>query len=316
MASEMDDTICHWMRPAARLRVHGEDAAAFLQGQFSNDLCRRDEHPATYGLWLNHKGRVLADSHVLQRGPSLFEIVSLTSPAALIRERLEAYIVADDVVVEDRTEGFAAVVLAGPGATTLVHKLGAEGAGAHRFVDLGDAVVLPARGGSHTLVCSSSETTRWGGALRDAGVREVGSSELAWHRVAAGVPSVPDELGPEDLPMEGGLEHDAISFTKGCYLGQEVMARLHNLGQVRRQLFVVRLDPTGVLAPKGAALHVGGQKVGELRVACPSPRPGVYPALGLAMLQVQATRPGMALALEPHGVAQVIVERLAEGSTA
>lgn len=311
--------MCHWTQPAARLRIQGEDAAAFLQGQFSNDLRRPEPCPATYGLWLNHKGRVLADSHVLQRAPSVFEVVSRSSPASLIRERLEAYIIADDVAVDDVTAGCAAAIVAGPGTTALVRKLGASGAGPREYAEVGGALVIPARcalGEAFLVLCSPEQSTTWRESLRQSGVREIGASELEWHRVAAGVCRVPDELGPDDLPMEGGLEHDAISFTKGCYLGQEVMARLHNLGQVRRRLFVVRLDGCESGTTKGVALYLGDQKVGELRAAWPAPRAGIEPALGLAMVQVHAVRPGAILAPEPGGAPCVHVERLAEGRQA
>ncbi len=82
-------------RGAAWLRVSGEDALAFLQGQLTQEL-RPDRAPAVnYGLWLNQKGRVLADSHVLRMGDGTFGLSSAESPAESIKERLEAYIKAE-----------------------------------------------------------------------------------------------------------------------------------------------------------------------------------------------------------------------------
>src|SRR5882757_371348 len=87
-------------RPETLLRVTGEDAFGFLQGQFTNEL-RQPPGNATYGLWLNQKGKILADSHVLRVAEKEFLIASVAAPVAVIRQRLEDYIVADDVVLTD-----------------------------------------------------------------------------------------------------------------------------------------------------------------------------------------------------------------------
>lgn len=310
ITKKMDDTVFQVFRPAARLRVTGEDAATFLQGQFSNDLRRAEPDPATYGLWLNHKGRVLADSLVLQRGPNDFEVISPNSPAATIRERLETYIIADDVSVADATEGCAGLTIDGEGSAAALGSLGIEGPAPRQFVDRDGLCVLPARcggGPSWMVVGEAARINEARAKLAAAGAREVGAEVLARRRIAAGIPSVPDELGPDDLPNEGGLERDAISYTKGCYLGQEVMARLHNLGQVRRRLFVVRIEagePPVVRTP----LFQAEQKVGELRAAVALEHGGW---IGLAMLSTHRVAPGAEVALPPGEAARVRVEALA-----
>lgn len=314
LTSEMDETTFHRAAPAARLRVTGSDAATFLQGQFSNDLRRTEERPATYGLWLNHKGRLLADSHVLQHGPNEFEIVSRTSPATVIRQRLESYIIADDVAVEDVTAGCAGVVLIGSGACAIASAVGFRDLRRGGFAEVGEKLLLPARcdtAASWFILGSDVAIASVVDELRRLGVPEAHVAMLDRARIAAGIPVVPDELGPEDLPMEGGLEHDAISFTKGCYLGQEVMARLHNLGQVRRRLFVVAFEARAGLPPKGTALFSNAQKVGEIRAAVAADDRGG--AIGLAMLQSHAVQAGAGLGLDPSGSAWIRVERLAEG---
>src|ERR1700752_2733920 len=102
-------------RPGAVMRVTGEDAFSFLQGQFTNEL-RQGTGSVTYGLWLDQKGKVLADSHVLRLSENEFLLVSMNSPADLIRRRLEDYIVADDVALADETAGTHGMVLLGAGA--------------------------------------------------------------------------------------------------------------------------------------------------------------------------------------------------------
>ncbi|MBE2215647.1 MAG: folate-binding protein YgfZ [Opitutaceae bacterium] len=313
-ASEMEDTLYHRTTLAARLRVTGSDAATFLQGQFSNDLRRAEPGPATYGLWLNHKGRALAESHVLQLGANEFEVVSLTSPADTIRVRLESYVIADDVVVEDQTPGSAALLIVGAGAGEAVRLLGMAVPAARCFAVAGDLTLIPARMAAASSWCvfgPAALIDDAAGKLTRHGARGVERAVLDRGRIAAGVPVVPDELGSDDLPMEGGLEHDAISFTKGCYLGQEVMARLHNLGQVRRRLFIVTAEAGVGLPAKGTVLYAGSQKVGEIRAAVAAGTEGG--AIGLAMLQTHAVDSGTRLGLEPSGPASVRVERRAEG---
>jgi hypothetical protein len=104
------------------------------------------------------------------------------------------------------------------------------------------------------------------------------------------VPAIPGEFGPQDLPQEAGLETSAISFTKGCYLGQEVMARLHAMGQVRRRL--VRVGGPGPAPARNVELRQNEKRVGELRAAADDGQGGW---LGLAMLNLLGLDPATAL---------------------
>src|SRR4051794_18742813 len=100
-------SVFRW-KPACWLRVTGEDAFTFLQGQFTNDLRELERSAAVYGLWLTLKGKVLADSFILKaQAPAGFWIGSYFSPAAVIQQRLDSYIIADDVQIEDVTGEWA-----------------------------------------------------------------------------------------------------------------------------------------------------------------------------------------------------------------
>lgn len=152
----------------------------------------------------------------------------------------------------------------------------------------------PIRGGvGETFVLVGDEATlrTCKAKLDSAGFIEASAAEAEERRIRAGIPAVPVDLGPADLPQEGGLENVAISFTKGCYLGQEVMARLKNLGQVRRRLHVVR--GPGMPPPPAAALFQGGRRVGEIRSSTPT-RDGF---VALAMLALGNSEPGTALSV-------------------
>ena len=116
-----------------------------------------------------------------------------------------------------------------------------------------------------------------------------------------GIPAVPADVGPGDLPNEGGLDVGAVSYTQGCYLGQEVMARLKSMGQVRRRLLRVAGEASEV-PPLPAQLFTGERKIGELRSAVPD---GAGGFVGLAMLSLLHLPLDGGLALAPGGTAVV-----------
>jgi folate-binding protein YgfZ len=121
------------------------------------------------------------------------------------------------------------------------------------------------------------------GALT-AELGELREEELVRGRIAAGVAAIPGEFGAQDLPQEAGLEEVAISFTKGCYLGQEVMARLHAMGRVRRRL--VRVAGEGAAPASGGGLfatEAAGKALGDLRAAVDDGQGGW---IGLAMVNL------------------------------
>ncbi|QYM79366.1 folate-binding protein [Horticoccus luteus] len=244
-----------WWQPRAWLRAEGEDAASFLQGQFTNDLRNSDER-GVYGLWLNQKGKVVADSFVLrgaERGA--WGIGSYFSAGETIRERLEAYVIADDVTLIDETSGWRGVTLGGRTEEWGEVSERLRGAGAW---------ALRARRGA-------GEWSEWAfpaGMQADveawcADAEVLTEQQMERLRIEAGIPAIPRDVGATDLPNEAGLEKVAISYTKGCYLGQEVMARLKAMGQVRRRVRRVHGDGPVPVAP--TPLWQGERAVGELR---------------------------------------------------
>ncbi|MBC7368092.1 MAG: folate-binding protein YgfZ [Undibacterium sp.] len=274
----------------ALLRVTGEDAATFLQGQFTNELRNLKTGGAVYGLWLNQKGKVVADSFVIAgaAGGGFF-IVSYFCEAAGLQQRLEDYIIADDVAVEDLTKDWTGVSLVGEGAAAWsagqVNQPGMRFAGRRT------------KGENVEWIFPRAELAAVRAQL--VGFTEIGCEELARVRIEAGIPAVPADIGAGDLPGEGGLEGETISYTKGCYLGQEVMARLKSMGQVRRRL--KRVGGRGEAPQAPAALWQGGRQVGELRSAAKKENGFV----GLAMLSLVNFQPEQALALTTGGAAEI-----------
>jgi len=279
-------------KTSAMLRVTGGDAANFLQGQFTNDLRGLATGGAVYGLWLNQKGKVVADSFVIAGSlPGEFWIVSYHALADALRSRLEEYIIADEVAVEDLTAEWTGLTLIGAGVVgwfTQTPRVGLSFSGR--------------RTSGETLdwIFPCSELTNVRAQLADWS--EIDGLVMERRRIAAGIPAVPADIGLADLPGEGGLEASTISYTKGCYLGQEVMARLKSMGQVRRRLHRVR--GPGAVPQVTAALWQGERQVGQLRSAVNLAEGGF---IGLAMMSLVSWQPAQALALEVAGPAEIVV---------
>jgi folate-binding protein YgfZ len=268
--------IFRW-QPAAWLKITGADAASFLQGQFTNDLRGLRAGEARYGLWLDVKGKVTADSFVVRDAvEDAYWVGSYDCAGSVVRERLERFVIADDVVVEDATDEWTAVTVFGEGVTVAGVSDGRIGC------------VFPGRrGGGEHLEWVFRKTAQAEAMKLIEGRVELPAAEIERRRIMAGVPRVPVDVGPSDLPNEGGLEREAISFTKGCYLGQEVMARLQAMGRVRRRLTqVVVAGPVPGALP--VPLFVGERQVGELRSAVETDAGRVIGLAMVSLLQVSA----------------------------
>jgi len=309
-------------KPTCWLRVEGPDAFSFLQGQFSNDL--RGLGPsgggegdgerasavsgelarAIYGLWLDRRGRILGDGFVLRAEEERFFICSYETSGAALRAHLESFIIADEVEVFDEAAASAPATSAEVVGLTLFLEEDAP-------LSLG----LPQAGVAFEG-CRGARAIEWVGpaAVRTELVAqlnpkaELGVAEMERRRMLGGIPAVPRDLGSGDLPQEGGAEFErtAVSYTKGCYLGQEVMSRLRTVGRVRRRLVFVRGESL-VPAELAAPLFLGERRVGEIRSAAPAAPPSDF--IGLALVSLYGLPTGsVQLSLRPNGPTEVTAE--------
>ncbi len=255
-------------QPAALIKITGEDAFSFLQGQFTNDL-RPPPGCVTYGLWLNQKGKVIADSQLLRFEENRFLLFSSTSVASIIQQRLEQYIIADDVTLWDETGNTQGVALWGEQCAELLKGwIGVMPPPFGRFLQHDGILIFSGRRSSedsYEIIGPGKLLTEMGKQFVAQGCLQATAPVAELARISSGIPAIPQDIGQADLPNEAGLEIPAISYTKGCYLGQEVMARLKNLGQVRRHLRGVR--GTGEVPKTGTPLFQGDRRAGEIRSA-------------------------------------------------
>lgn len=296
----MDTLYYHRNKPAAWIRVSGEDSARFLQSQCSQDLRGQPGETVRYGLWLDAKGKVHADSFILLAGPETFYLYSYYCPAADIIAKLDAFIVADDVELEDLTDAVASIAFWGEGCHALKHLSGEAGLPGDAFYSTDNYRIFQGRrsaGGSFDLIINNehveSVVNDLHPMLDEVVLLERGCAATQFERIRSGIPGVPMDIGPNDLPQEGGLDADAVSFSKGCYLGQEVMSRLHSMGKAQRGLYPV--STTEHFPATGAALYAGAERVGEMcsSVECEEGK------AGMALLKHRKVAPGQVLSAEP-----------------
>jgi folate-binding protein YgfZ len=283
------------------LLVTGPDAAEYLQGQLTNDVEALSPGDGQYAALLDRKGHMQGDMRVLR--PSAEELLLDTEPEALAaaRRHLEMYSIGRDVKVTDVSEERTILSLIGPRAVDVAGTAALpENACEASTVAGVECLAVGTRVGID-LIAATADAGRLREALGEAGAVEVSPEAAEILRIEAGVPRFGAEMGTETMPAEAGIVADAISFTKGCYIGQETVARLHYKGRPNRHLRGLRLSAP---AEPGAALALGEKEVGKLGSAAVSPALG---PIGLAILRREA-EPGVTLSVGEDGVTAQVVD--------
>ena len=255
-----------------KLALSGADAAAFLQGQVTNDVESLAPGAGCYAAFLTPKGKMLGDLRILNTGDELLldtERVALQPLFNMIRHFSLGY----QVELHKRTLERGMLSLIGPEAMARagVSDLPAE-EHAHTAVSI---EALPVRAIRTQLgidlLCDSADTDALRTVLVDAGAVPVGETAVECLRVEHGRPRYGVDLDETVIPQEAGLNERAVSFTKGCYVGQETVARLFYRGKPNRQLRGLRLSGP---AEAGDELHFEGRTVGRITSVASSPRFG------------------------------------------
>jgi folate-binding protein YgfZ len=245
--------------PRALLQAGGPDAADFLHRMLTQEVRALGTGGAAHFALLTVKGHLVGVGQLLRQAEGVLLDVD-PAAAGELRAQLEKTVIMDDVTFTDLTEGWRVLPLLGPGAVAAAPAMGGElshWVNRRRGVPAVDLLVPAER----------VETVRT--ALLAAGAVALEEADLEALRIAAGVGRWGAELDGSRLPMEAGLVTDAISFTKGCYLGQEVVVRATVRGQVHRGLVLLRL-PAG--AGPGSRLAAAGAEVGAITSAAETPQ--------------------------------------------
>jgi folate-binding protein YgfZ len=287
-------------RGRGAIDVLGPDGAEYLQGQLTNDVEALAVGEGQYAALLDRKGHMQTDVRVLRVGDDaiLLDTEPETKDAAL--RHLTMYSIGRDVAVSDATAERAFISLIGPRAAEIAGTAPLpEFANEATKLASVDVVAVGTRDGIDILF-PAAERERVIAALTEAGAVEVSPEAVEILRVEAGVPRFGAEMDAGTMPAEASIVDDAVSFTKGCYIGQETVARLHYKGKPNKHLRGLRLS--GAAAP-GAALRLGDKEVGTLGGAVVSPAHG---PIGLAIVRREA-EPGAELTVGEDGVTAEVV---------
>jgi folate-binding protein YgfZ len=284
-----------------KLALTGSEAKEFLQGQVTNDVEGLSAGEGCYAAFLDHKGKMQGDLRALDLGDELWldcERVALQDLFNMIRR----YKLGLDVELHKRTLERGLLSLIGPDARRIAGGDLPETEHASARGELGGApVVRVVTDLGVDVICAAEDVGRVRAELEGAGAVPVSEAAAEVLRVESGRPRYGVDLDQTVIPQEAGLNERAVSFTKGCYVGQETVARLHYRGKPNRHLRGLRLSEP---APSGAQLQLGEKVVGRLGSVVVSPRLG---PIALAIVRREAT-PGDRLAIEGSAASAEVVE--------
>lgn len=298
----------------SRVCLTGTDRVRFLHGQVTNDVKKLRVGEGCYAALTTAKGKMQSDLNIfcLQE-----EVLLDFEPglATVVTERLEKYIVADDVQVVDVGPHYGLLSVQGPKSEAIVRalELFAEVPRAPLgSLKISDAILGEIYLMNHARLASSgfdlfvpaatlsAVADKLFAAAKSFGGQACGWSAFEIARVEAGIPRYGVDMDESHLASECGIEARGISYTKGCYIGQEVLNRIHSVGHVNRELRGLKLGPEETNLPaRGAKLFQGDKEVGHLTSAVFSPRLKYVVALGY--VRREAFAPGTELTLRSGG---------------
>jgi len=275
----------------AALQLDGAEAAEFLQGQVSNDVESLEPGSGCYAVLLDHKGKLRADMRVLALAPDRLLVDADAAGRAVLAHTFTTYSLGRDVRITDLTDERTVLSLIGPRSRERLDAAPAETE--HAFVEGAHGLYVTTDLGVDVIV----DAARLDAARELAPAVSDDAAEGV--RIESGRPRLGMDMGSNTIPQEAGLNDRAVSFTKGCYVGQETVARLYYRGKPNRHLRGLELsDPV----EHGAPIVLGEKEVGTVGSACVSPRLG---PIALALVRREAA-PGDAVVV--GGVPATVVE--------
>lgn len=277
-----------------KLLITGGDAADFLQGQVTNDVEGLAPGTGCYAALLTHKGKILTDMRLL-RGDGWIWIDTEAVGLPAIRHNVSTYSIGRDVRMQDLTSERAILSLIGPAARDALDTAPPDEE--HAFVE-GEHGIYVATDLGVDVICPAADADGVRAAL---GLEQVSEEAAECLRIESGRPRLGHEFGSETIPQEAGLNERAVSFSKGCYVGQETVARLHYKGKPNRYLRGLRLSAP---AEHGDPILLGEREVGRIGSACVSP---VHGPIALAIVRREAS-PGDTVLVGPARAEAELVE--------
>lgn len=309
--------------PRKTIGVAGRDRAGYLQGLLTNDMRALTAGTGCYAAWLTPQGRMLTDLHVFESGDMmLLDVPADLQPATL--QRLDQFLFSEDVQLSDLSQTLDAVWIHGPAASSMLEQVLTGVAGLASWpeyhntrAEFGGSAVVAARVSQlgvpgFVVYLEPARRPDLRRTLVDRGAAEAEPAAIEAARIEAGYPLFGVDMTDETIPLEAGIEDRAISLSKGCYVGQEVIIRvLHRgHGRVAKKLVALRVqgEPPQDVPANGAKIFSDDRAVGWVTGAASSPQFG---SVGLGYVHRDFVSPGTRLEVEVRsgGRATVVVSQ-------
>jgi folate-binding protein YgfZ len=282
-----------------QIAVAGPDRGAFLHGLLTNDTASLTPGTGCYAAWLTPQGRMLCDLHVLESG----DMILLDVPAAEtqhVADRLEQFHFSEDVQIATLAS-LRPVWIHGPAAPGMFgadvgewmqyQNARVEFAGVSVVIARIDQLAVP----GVVIYVDAQQEDEVTAALASRGALHATPATLEAARIEAGYPVFGLDMTADTIPLEAGIEDRAISLTKGCYVGQEVIIRVLHRGHGRVARKLVRLQVEGDAPPRDSKIFSGDREIGFVTSAAESPRLG---ALALGYVHRDFVEPGTAVEVQ------------------
>ncbi len=277
----------------AKIALTGGDRVRWLNGMVSNNV--RDLQPGhgVYCFVLNAQGHIQGDLYAFNRGDSLLVDTEQVQREKLL-EMFDHYIIADDVEVADVSDQIASLGLTGPESATVLQRAGiaVPELSFLQFAELSwrNMPITVLRAGeeareSWQVWIAPDKTGAFWDELVHSGAKPTGTSALNLFRISRAIPQFGQDIRERDLPQETA-QMRALSFTKGCYLGQEIVERIRSRGAVHRQFSAFNVE--GSLPSPGEKIKADGKEVGEITSSAVLPLPGGDRPVALGYLRREA----------------------------
>jgi folate-binding protein YgfZ len=284
----------------SKIVLTGSDRVRWLNGMVTNNIRDLAVGRGVYAFLLNPQGHILGDLYAYNRGESLM-IESERSQSSKLLATFEHYIIMDDVEVNDVSEKLTAIGIAGPKAREVLRAVGFEIPPLEplQLVDVTwqNVALTVVRGDnasveSYELWLSPNQVAPLRYELIKAGATPSGTTALELLRIAAGIPRYGQDIRERDLPQETEQQR-AVHFSKGCYIGQEIVERIRSRGNVHRKF--TGFEVQGPLPTMGATIQADGRDIGEITSTASLPLAGGDRAVALGYIRREAATPGTQL---------------------
>jgi folate-binding protein YgfZ len=287
----------------AKATLTGSDRVRWLNGIVTNNIRDLSAGNGAYAFLLNPQGRILGDLYAYVRVDSLL-IDTDVSQFQKVLGLFDHYIIMDDVEVSDSTRKIGSIGVKGPESRQVLHAAGLDFPELQplNFVDItwrNIALTVVRSDGpiveSYEMWASPETAHSVRHALEKSGARPVGTTALNCLRIAEGIPQYGQDIRERDLPQETQQQH-ALHFTKGCYIGQEIVERIRSRGNVHRTFTGFTVE--GPLPPQGTKIQIDGKDIGEITSSASLPVAGGEYPVALGYIRREVGTPGKLIELE------------------